>query len=471
MLHSSSASLHSSTIKFIRMKSFVTFKGILFISLLFLVITRCKKDNANNSTTPKTPGLQLVVDSLVSPVFISEPPDGSKRLFVVDEIGKIWIIGSDSKKIATPFIDVTSKMVSLSPAYDERGLLGLAFSPDFKTNGKFYIFYTAPPRPGTPVPGAPGATWNNLTRISEFKVSASDPNQADLSTERILIQDDHPYLNHNAGTLAFGPDGFLYISIGDGGNKNDIGNGHVSDWYTVNAGGNGQDLYANLMGNVLRIDVNGNPYNIPADNPFAGTNARPEIYAYGFRNPFRFSFDMGGTHQLILGDEGQSLYEEIDLVTKGGNYGWNVKEGTHCFDTDNELVERASCPAMDSAGKPLIDPVIELVNSANPKGGGQGIAIIGGYVYRGTALPALQGKYIFGMLSADGGATGTVFSANPAASGMWSYNSLALNGFPNNLGQFLKSFGQDQSGEIYLLTSAQEGPQGNTGKVYRMVAN
>src|SRR5450755_3144281 len=347
MLHSSSASLHSSTIKFIRMKSFVTFKGILFISLLFLVITRCKKDNANNSTTPKTPGLQLVVDSLVSPVFISEPPDGSKRLFVVDEIGKIWIIGSDSKKIATPFIDVTSKMVSLSPAYDERGLLGLAFSPDFKTNGKFYIFYTAPPRPGTPVPGAPGATWNNLTRISEFKVSASDPNQADLSTERILIQDDHPYLNHNAGTLAFGPDGFLYISIGDGGNKNDIGPGHVNDWYKINAGGNGQDVKQNLLGNILRIDVDRSDeernYGIPADNPFVDAPGKDEIYAYGLRNPYRFSFDQGGAHRLFAGDTGQDLYEEIDIITKGGNYGWNVKEGTHCFNADNEFEERASC--------------------------------------------------------------------------------------------------------------------------------
>ncbi|MEJ0082713.1 MAG: PQQ-dependent sugar dehydrogenase [Puia sp.] len=276
-------------------------------------------------TTPKTPGLQLVTDSMVAPVVVAEPPDGSKRLFVVDEIGKIWIIGSDGKKLANPFIDITSKMVTLSPSYDERGLLGLAFHPDFKTNGKFYLFYTAPPKPGMPVPGPAGSGWNNTTTISEFKVSAADANQADISSERILLQDNHPYLNHNAGTLAFGADGFLYISIGDGGNADDVGNGHVPDWYTVNAGGNGQDNYANLMGNILRIDVNGSPYNIPPDNPFVGTAAKPEIYAFGFRNPFRFSFDMGGSHQLIVGDEGQSLYEEIDLVTKGGNYGWNVK--------------------------------------------------------------------------------------------------------------------------------------------------
>jgi glucose/arabinose dehydrogenase len=462
------------------MKRIARFSGLIILSLLLIIDTGCNKNNSYTAppppgdttvtTTPKTPGLQLLTDSLVAPVGVFEPPDGSKRLFVVDEIGKIWIIGADGKKLTTPFIDVTSKMVTLSPSYDERGLLGLAFHPDFKTNGKFYLFYTAPPRAGMPVPGPAGSLWNNTTTISEFQVSAGNTNQADIGTERILIQDNHPYLNHNAGTLAFGADGFLYISIGDGGNADDVGNGHVPDWYTTNAGGNGQDNYANLMGNILRIDVNGSPYNIPPDNPFVGTAAKQEIYAFGFRNPFRFSFDMAGSHSLIAGDEGQSLYEEIDLVTKGGNYGWNVKEGTHCFDTDSDLVERNSCPSTDSAGNPLIDPVIELVNLANPKGGGVGIAIIGGFVYRGTALPALQGKYIFGMLSADGKATGTVYSSDMTASGSWPNSLLSISGFTPNLGTYLKSFGQDQSGEIYLLTSDQLGPQGNTGKVYKMIA-
>jgi hypothetical protein len=390
---------------------------------------------------------------------------------VVDEVGNIWIVGSDGKQLASPFMDISSKMVTLSPNYDERGLLGLAFHPQFKTNGKLYVFYTAPPRPGKPVPGAAGATWDNTTTISEFTVSASDSNTVNMGSERILLQANHPYLNHNGGTLAFGPDGFLYISIGDGGNADDVGNGHVGDWYSVNAGGNGQDIYMNLMGNILRIDVNGgSPYSIPTDNPFVGTNALPEIYAYGFRNPFRFSFDMGGNHQLLVGDEGQSLYEEVDDIVKGGNYGWNVKEGTHCFDTDSDLLERASCPSVDSSGKPLIDPVIELINAANPKGGGVGIAIIGGMVYRGSALPALQGKYIFGVLSQTGKADGQVFSSMPATSGMWTWGPLALKSFAPNLGTFLKSFGQDQRGEMYLMTSDQEGPQGTTGKVYKLIA-
>ncbi len=445
--------------------------GSAIVLSCLLVITACRKhDGGANPPVTKTPALQLVTDNLISPVVVTQPPDDSKRLFIADELGKIWIIGADGKKLDNPFIDMASKMVTLSPSYDERGLLGMAFHPNFKSNGKFYLFYTAPPRPGRPVPGDVNATWDNLTRISEFTVSASDPNVADPGSERILLEADHPYLNHNGGTIAFGPDGFLYISIGDGGNADDVGNGHVADWYTVNAGGNGQDIYANLMGNILRIDVNGSPYSVPADNPFVGTPAKPEIYAYGFRNPFRFSFDMAGSNALIAGDEGQSLYEEIDVVTRGGNYGWNVKEGTHCFDTDADTIERASCPMTDSAGKAFVDPVIEIINSANPKGGGLGIAIIGGFVYRGKALPDLDGKYIFGMLSGDfTSPSGKVYQAEMSSTGTWTYKELNFPGFSPNLGQYLKSFGQDQDGEIYLITSAQIGPQGNTGKVYKIV--
>ena len=466
------------------MKFFFRILWLLVVTFQLLIFIGCKKNSSYSQTTPppppppppvvdtivKNPGLQLIADSMIAPLVISEPPDGSKRLFIADETGTIWIIGADGKKLTTPFIDISGRMITLSASYDERGLLGMAFHPDYKTNGKFYLFYTAPPRAGFPVPGGPGTGWNNLTRISEFTVSAANANQADLSSERVLLEDDHPYMNHNGGTLAFGPDGFLYISIGDGGNGDDVGNGHVPDWYSVNAGGNGQDNYANLMGDILRIDVNGSPYNIPPDNPFVGTAARPEIYAFGFRNPFRFSFDMGGNHQLIAGDVGQSLYEEVDVVTKGGNYGWNVKEGTHCFDTDNDLVERASCPTTDSAGNPLIDPVIELANNANPKGGGVGNAVIGGFVYRGSALPALQGKYLFGMFATTENAkSGKVFSATMTATGSWSYSPLAIIGYPTDLGTYLKSFGQDQSGEIYLVTSDQSGPQGTTGKVYKII--
>jgi len=438
-------------------------------SLLILLFSGCKKSSISptGGNADSIPNLQLVTDNLVSPLTMAEAPDNSKRLFILDQVGKIWIIGSDGIKLSAPFIDISSKMVSISPSYDERGLLGLAFHPGFKSNGKFYLFYTAPPHSGGP---DPGHSWSSLTRISEFKVSASDPNQADLTTERVILESDHPQSNHNGGTIAFGPDGYLYISIGDGGNGDDVGPGHVADWYATNAGGNGQDIYQNLMGNILRIDVNnGNPYAIPADNPFAGTSAKKEIYAIGFRNPYRFSFDMGGNHQLFVGDAGQSLYEEIDLVTKGGNYGWNVKEGTVCFSTDNDLQPRNSCPATDSAGNPFIDPIIQLTNAANPAGGGIATVIVGGNVYRGTSLAGMQGKYIFGIFSQDGNPNARIYSADPAASGMWTYHAISLKDFPDNLGQYLKGFGQDQSGEIYLTTTSQQGPAGNTGKVYKLI--
>lgn len=440
----------------------------ILVGLLIFILGSCKKSDYSSSPPPSNsnPNLQLVTDNLAAPLTVVAPPDDSKRLFIVDQVGKIWIIGADSSKISTPFIDISSKMVTLQTGYDERGLLGLAFHPGFKTNGKFYLFYTAPPRAGGPVSGTP---WDNLTRISEFKVSASDANLADMSSEKVILEEDHPQLNHDGGTIAFGPDGYLYISIGDGGGADDNDVGHVPDWYADNAGGNGQDIYNNLMGNILRIDVdNGDPYTIPADNPFVGTAAKKEIYAFGFRNPYRFSFDMGGSGQLIVGDAGQSLYEEIDVVTKGGNYGWNVKEGTACFNTDNDKQTRNSCPTSDSAGNPLIDPVVQLANAANPSGG-VATVVVGGNVYRGSLLPGMTGQYIFGIFSQDGNANAKIYSATPVASGMWTYNTVSLKDFPDNLGQFIKGFGQDQSGEVYVTTSTEVGLAGTTGKVYRLI--
>ena len=173
---------------------------------------------------------------------------------------------------------------------------------------------------------------------------------------------------------------------------------------------------------------------------------------------------------MFSGDAGQSLYEEINLVTKGGNYGWNVREGMHCFNTDNDLVERASCPLMDPDGKPLIDPIIELPNVANPKGGTT-IAIVGGNVYRGKAIPDYNGKYIFGSLSGGGQApSGKMYLAKPSGTGVWLFNAVPLKSFPTDLGQYLKGFGQDAEGEIYVTTSTRLGPAGTTGKVYKLVA-
>jgi glucose/arabinose dehydrogenase len=442
--------------------------ALLMLVLSLLLLPACKHEY--NPPPGGSYDLKLVAGGFVSPLTVVAAPDGSDRLFVVDQPGQVWIVERDGSRMPEPFIDLSLKIVQLSPGYDERGLLGLAFHPGFRSNGKFYLFYTAPPREGGPEPGMP---WNNLTTISEFRVSASNPNRADLSTEKFILRSDHPQGNHNGGTIAFGPDGYLYISIGDGGNKNDIGPGHVEDWYPVNEGGNGQDNKANLLGNILRIDVDHgdgkNNYRLPADNPFVGTDGRGEIYAFGFRNPYRFSFDPGGAHWLIAGDAGQNLYEEIDLVKKGGNYGWNVKEGRHCFNAENELQERTSCPSMDPAGNPLIDPVIEVRNIENPQGG-ETNAIVGGNIYRGRSIPYLFGKYIFGYLATDEtGPSGKLLSSSTSLSNSWDHSELPLKSFPGNLGQYVKGFGQDSQGEVYTTTSMELGPQGNTGKVYKLI--
>jgi hypothetical protein len=283
------------------------------------------------------------------------------------------------------------------------------------------------------------------------------------------LEIDHPQGNHNGGTIAFCADGYLYISIGDGGGADDVGPGHVADWYAANEGGNGQDLDANLQGNILRIDINcATGYLIPKDNPFVNKLGRDEIFAFGFRNPYRFSFDMGGKHQLFAGDAGQGLYEEVSIVSKGGNYGWNVKEGTHCFNAADNTTELADCPDVDPDGRKLIDPIIEVNNVNNPKGG-IATTIVGGNVYRGKDIPELDGRYIFGIFSQGVTAPdGKIFVSESKDSGLWSFEEIVLKDLPNNLGLFLKGFGQDLSGEIYLAGSTQLGPSGTTGKIYKL---
>jgi glucose/arabinose dehydrogenase len=419
-------------------------------------------------------GLRLVADGFTSPVALVEAPDGSGRIFVVDQVGVIRVLTAGGTLLPDPFLDLRSRIVALMPEFDERGLLGLAFHPGYAGNGRLFVWYSAPLRPGAP------AGYDNTARISEFRVSAANANRADPASERIVLEVDKPQFNHNGGTLLFGPDdGYLYVSIGDGGGADDVGLGHVEDWYAANAGGNGQDIQQNLLGNILRIDVDrGAPYAVPADNPFAGTpgcaDGCDEIWTYGLRNPYRMSFDQGGAHDLFVGDAGQELWEEVSIAVKGGNLGWNVKEGTHCFSTDNPDESPAECPDTvgaphPRAGDPLIDPVIEYANHHQP--GGLGATVIGGHVYRGRALPQFAGRYVFGDWSREfEEPDGSVFVASPRKKGLWHMEQLRIATSPTGrVGHYVLGFGQDLAGEMYVLTTDQTGPSGMTGKVYRLV--
>ena len=281
--------------------------------------------------------------------------------------------------------------------FDEKGLLGLAFHPDYANNGKFYVAYSTPTSTRS---GDPGKQfwWSHTNVIAEYTVSEDDPDTANAASERIISAIDWPQFNHNGHWIGFGPDGYLYISTGDGGYANDWGIGHnVLD-------GNGQDLL-DLHGKILRIDVNesanGNNYAIPADNPFVGQEATalPEIWAYGLRNPWRCSIDMGGDNQLFCGDVQQNSFEEVTIIGSGDNLGWRRMEATHCFDFEAPNEHPESC---DTAG--LVPPIIEYANctaiGARPRPGEQraeceGISVTGGYVYRGSHAD-WDGKYIFG---------------------------------------------------------------------------
>jgi glucose/arabinose dehydrogenase len=429
--------------------------GLVLALVMASVTTACDDDDVVNGPLPDAVlDVELVAEGLTAPVLVREAPDGSDRLFVVDQAGQIRVLDEDGTLLAEPFLDVRSRMVALRDGFDERGLLGLAFHPDYATNGRFFVYYSAPLRAEAP------DDFDHTSHISEFTVSATDPDLADPASERVLLQVDQPQFNHDAGTVDFGPDGYLYISLGDGGGANDVGVGHVP-------GGNGQDIES-LLGSILRIDVDeGDPYGIPADNPFVGEDGRDEIFAYGFRNPYRFSFVPGGD-ALLVGDAGQDLYEEVSLVELGGNYGWNVKEGTHCFDPNDPTNPPADCPDTGSRGEPLIDPVIEYRNAKS--GDGVGIVVVGGFIYRGDAIPDLEGLYVFGDYSQSfDEASGQVFAATPVATGLWSFDELRFGDPAAPLNEYVLGFGEDLDGELYVLTSGTGTPHGSTGRVYRLV--
>jgi len=355
--------------------------------------------------------LEQVVGGLHSPIGITSAPDASGRLFVNEQGGVIRVVEPDGTLRREPFVDLSDRI----EAGGERGLLGVAFHPDFAANGRLFVHYS---RAG-----------DGATVISEL-TAAADHETASAASERVIFTLHQPFANHNGGEIAFGPDGYLYIGLGDGGSEGD-------------PLGNGQNRRV-LLGKILRIDVDGPPslgknYAIPSTNPYAPGGIAPgaglqEIWAYGLRNPWRFSFDRG-TGDLYIGDVGQNAWEEIDhqpaSSTGGENYGWNIFEASHCSSNCGSITQ--------------VPPVAEYGHSA-------GCAVTGGYVYRGDRQPALVGTYLFADYC-----SGTIWTL-PAGSAGLTPRILAETGLQ------ISSFGEGDDGEIYLVDRS-------AGGVYRVVAD
>lgn len=432
----------------------------IFIPLAVVGIVLLLFGSVSHATSVQ---LQLVAQGFNSPVHLESAPDDTGRRFIVDRIGTVYVLTDEGVLLEEPFLDVRDRMLSLSANYDERGLLGFTFHPNFVENGKVYAHYSAPLRAQAP------RGWNHTGRIAEFVVSPDNPNRVDLSSERIIIEIDQPQSNHNGGTIAFGPDGHLYIGLGDGGGGNDVGIGHPPL-------GNGQDVNT-LLGSILRIDVDGASetfgYRVPQDNPFAAGGGRGEIFAWGFRNPYRFSFDRGGQRHLFVADVGQNLFEEVNIVKEPGNFGWRLKEGAFWFEPERPDAVITFGPTRGPRGEVLIDPIVQYRHPGRAAHLGSevpalGISVIGGYVYRGRALPDLYGHYVFGDWStsfAEG--KGKILLAKKVAQHgddeKWTIEKLL------EVNRFVLGFGEDADGELYVLTTDRTGPTGTTGKVFKLV--
>ena len=377
-------------------KSIVASVGLV-LTLSFIPFS---SRTARAQTSTGSIALEPVLSGLSSPVYLTSAHDSSNRLFIVEQGGRIKVL-PDGANSPVVFLDIAARVISGG----ERGLLGLAFHPHFRSNRRFFVNYTRTP--------------DGATVIAEYHASSTAPNIADTA-ETVLLVIPQPFANHNGGMIEFGPDGYLYLGIGDGGSANDPGN-------------RAQDIN-NLLGKILRIDVDRadgiNPYASPADNPFFGSiPGRDEIYATGMRNPWRFSFDRL-TGDLYAGDVGQNEWEEIDIVRRGANYGWRVMEGLHC----NPIFSGGVCTA---AG--LTTPIAEYRHT-----GGR-CSVTGGYVYRGPNSTLAPGTYVYGDFC-----TGEVFTLINGQQEVLLDSSLSIS-----------SFGEDEAGEIYIV--------GLGGTIHRLV--
>jgi glucose/arabinose dehydrogenase len=399
--------------------------------------------------------LKPVASGLASPVHLVVSPDRADRLLVVDQAGTVRVVEGGALR-EEPFLDATQRLVALKPNFDERGLLSIAFDPGYRdaaSPGHRRVFvYTSEPVAGTPTfPFLHGAEMqpDHHAVIASWKVRA-DGLAVEPSTRVEVMRVVEPQFNHNGGMIAFGPDGYLYIGLGDGGSANDLGPGHNMET------GNAQDMKVPL-GKMLRIDVNGRAaasgtYGIPKDNPFVKSGGLPEIFALGLRNPWRWAFS---GDQLLVGDVGQNKLEMVYRVEAGKNYGWRIKEGTFKFSTTGIIDD-------DLTGVPpgLTPPVLQYDRD-------EGTSIIGGYLYRGRTFPALVGKYVFGDYRNGKTFSGRLFFAEIPNGEI---RELRIGADDRELGFLLKGIGLDADGELYLCGSAQPGPVGTGGVVVKVIA-
>ncbi|KAM9801628.1 HHIP-like protein 1 [Neosynchiropus ocellatus] len=408
--------------------------------------------------------LQEVANGLRNPVAMIHADDGTHRFFVAEQLGYVWVYLANGSRIDRPFLNLTQAVLTSPWTGDERGFLCIALHPRFTEVRKAYVYYSI------------SVKKEERIRISEFTLSTHDDNQLDHSSERTIIEVAEPASNHNGGQLLFGHDGYLYIFIGDGGRAGD----------PFGKFGNAQNKSV-LLGKVLRVDVNNNddgaPYSIPSDNPFLGeTETRPEIYAYGVRNMWRCSIDRGdlatglGRGRMFCGDVGQNKYEEVDLIVKGGNYGWRAKEGFSCYDRklcqNSSLGECHGVLSLSLRYKSLALPPDDVLPIfAYPHKLGK--SVTGGYIYRGCQMPNLNGLYIFGDFM-----SGRLMSLKEdATTGEWQYNEICMGRdqtcrFPkliNSYYRYIISFAEDEAGELYFLATGAPSAKARAGVIYKIV--
>ncbi|XP_064132953.1 HHIP-like protein 2 isoform X1 [Loxodonta africana] len=390
--------------------------------------------------------LTEVANGLRNPVSMVHAGDGTHRFFVAEQVGVVWVYLPDGSRLEQPFLDLRSIVLTTPWIGDERGFLGLAFHPKFRRNRKFYIYYSCL-----------GKKKVEKIRISEMKVSQADPNKANPKSERVILEIDEPASNHNGGQLLFGLDGYMYIFTGDGGQAGD----------PFGKFGNAQNK-SSLLGKVLRIDVNragsdGKRYRVPPDNPFVSEpGAHPAVYAFGVRNMWRCAVDRGdpitrqGRGRIFCGDVGQNRFEEIDLIVKGGNYGWRAKEGFECY--DKKLCRNAS-----------LDDILPIY----AYGHAVGKSVTGGYVYRGCESPNLNGLYIFGDFM-----SGRLMALQEdRKTKKWKKQDICLGNtatcaFPGLISasrMFIISFAEDEAGELYFLATSYPSAYAPHGSIYKFV--